>query len=345
MKKTILSVLICSGAFILVGCGGGGDKSKSDHAPKPTLPTEPTPVEPPPPSENTSTFSNTKVNMKIQYQNNENSIFNSSINFTIDQVGDISGQWDMPIGQSNVFGTLYKMTAVQYEQCYIYAKRLADTTTDDYLNHAYECLNKNQNPLSPNLVFRIHSGLLKESPLTIGNCEFLGEISRHEEGIKIMHLNILQGDKTGGTFCNQSNEKNYYHVNDILYWVNNSSGKTAETKNIFAQNFKTYINPNPPINNKKTASLNQCITIDRKSNSLADFLINKCGKRIWVKWIDQGWCKSGCASSVTTKASISKMKGTVSYAACPYPYAAYKPNAPKPAGYEWRGGSFECVDW
>ncbi len=137
---------------------------------------------------------------------------------------------------------------------------------------------------------------------------------------------------------------------------NSSSSGSYSTINSSSSSSNNYGNSSSTINNgqnnstntskpKKVAkSLNQCISFDRNSNSLSDFLVNRCGQKIWVEWMDDG--KSLSAESVVNRATISKNRGNIVYAACPYGYSAYLPNAPQPSGYKWDGRSaFECRDW
>lgn len=104
---------------------------------------------------------------------------------------------------------------------------------------------------------------------------------------------------------------------------------------------------NSNTSNKKFAQpVTNCISLDRTSNSLADFFINRCSQNIWVEWVDQKYCKTGCADSLTSRVSINKTIGHVDFVACPYGYSAYLPNAPRSMGYKWKGESqFECVSW
>lgn len=98
--------------------------------------------------------------------------------------------------------------------------------------------------------------------------------------------------------------------------------------------------------NKKIANaVPNCLIVDSTSNSLADFLINRCSQKITVQWISQSDCSTGCMEWVGTKQSINKLKGHTLTAVCPYPYSAYIPNAPTPQGYRWNGGNYECVNW
>ena len=137
---------------------------------------------------------------------------------------------------------------------------------------------------------------------------------------------------------------------------NSSSSGSYSTINSSSSSSNNYGNSSSTINNgqnnsantskpKKVAkSLNQCISFDRNSNSLFDFLVNRCGQKIWVEWMDDG--KSLGAESVVNRSTISKNRGNIVYAACPYGYSAFLPNASQPSGYKWDGRSaFECRDW
>ena len=69
-------------------------------------------------------------------------------------------------------------------------------------------------------------------------------------------------------------------------------------------------------------SLISCVTFDRNSNSIADFAINRCNKKLNVRWSSDGHCRGGrCATTVGAygKQSISKNKGRIRYAVCVYP--------------------------
>ena len=95
---------------------------------------------------------------------------------------------------------------------------------------------------------------------------------------------------------------------------------------------------------KRADGLNQCISFDRTSNPIVDFLVNKCNQKIAVSWIDIH--NSVGLERVVKRSSIAKNTGKIIYAACPDGYTAYLPNAPRAQGYQWKGqGDFECRDW
>jgi hypothetical protein len=80
----------------------------------------------------------------------------------------------------------------------------------------------------------------------------------------------------------------------------------------------------------------QCITLDTRDNSLADFWVNSCNQKITVKWYDQGSCRTGCGSDVPAgeRSSITPVKGRVSWAACVYPQWVQR---------NWQGsGPYSC---
>lgn len=62
-----------------------------------------------------------------------------------------------------------------------------------------------------------------------------------------------------------------------------------------------------------------CVSFDRTSNSLADFLVNSCSVAIRVQWADEGSCGDArCAGGVQAggRQSIYPLKGRVRFAAC-----------------------------
>jgi hypothetical protein len=83
--------------------------------------------------------------------------------------------------------------------------------------------------------------------------------------------------------------------------------------------------------------VNYCVTRDRVSNQIADFLENSCGKAVNVAWYDEGYCDTGCASTVAAhgKQSVTKAKGRVRMGVC---------EAPKYVRTDkWKGdGPFAC---
>lgn len=69
---------------------------------------------------------------------------------------------------------------------------------------------------------------------------------------------------------------------------------------------------------KSYADAVSCVKIDRRSNSLTDFIVNSCNVPIVVRWKDSGLCKTGCMSGAPAggRSSITKLKGSASYTAC-----------------------------
>lgn len=95
---------------------------------------------------------------------------------------------------------------------------------------------------------------------------------------------------------------------------------------------------------KVTRSLNECIKFDTASNAMGDFLVNSCGERVFVKFFDDGYCRSGCGDDVGgyKKSSITKMKGHVKFAVCQYPSS---PSKSSNGFVAWPGsGSFWCLE-
>ena len=64
-----------------------------------------------------------------------------------------------------------------------------------------------------------------------------------------------------------------------------------------------------------------CISVDRSSNSLTDFLVNQCSMTLNVRWIDRGSCRNGCALTVAPgrRESAGKINGQYVLQACEYP--------------------------
>lgn len=73
---------------------------------------------------------------------------------------------------------------------------------------------------------------------------------------------------------------------------------------------------------EKGKDMSHCVTWDRKSNTLADIIGNKCSEQIIVSWSDSGACNGWrCADPVAPggKSSVTKVKDPFYYAACTYP--------------------------
>lgn len=72
------------------------------------------------------------------------------------------------------------------------------------------------------------------------------------------------------------------------------------------------------------AGVNNCLVRDTKSNSLCDFLINRCGFPIEVKWVNGTDCRTGCGDgpiSPGAKSSVTKTHGLTTHAVCPSSYS------------------------
>ncbi|AAK87446.2 hypothetical protein F3P66_05920 [Agrobacterium fabrum] len=73
-----------------------------------------------------------------------------------------------------------------------------------------------------------------------------------------------------------------------------------------------------------SADASSCVTFDRRSNSLADFIVNSCNVPIVVRWRDSGNCRTRCMSGAPAgeRSTITKIKGSVSYTACQGAYCS-----------------------
>lgn len=80
---------------------------------------------------------------------------------------------------------------------------------------------------------------------------------------------------------------------------------------------------------------NDCISLDRKSNSIADFLVNRCAFKVNVLWRDEGLCHNWCAETVRAndRASVTKSKGLVNFGVCRSPATPIRDRS---------GNSFDC---
>lgn len=91
--------------------------------------------------------------------------------------------------------------------------------------------------------------------------------------------------------------------------------------------------------NYRTAG--HCVSRDRTSSNLGDYLGNKCDFRINVTWItSEGPCRNGCGDVLQAfreRSSVTKAKGQVVHAACEYPAFARNPG-----GGKWTGGGYTC---
>lgn len=164
-----------------------------------------------------------------------------------------------------------------------------------------------------------------------GAANTYGDVERRNQAIK--QQEALRARQQAAL---RAQQQNYSYSNSQNY-------STGSSNNTISSSSKVY-------DRRTAAPLNQCITVDSKSNSLATFLINKCSQKVWVSWLDEGNCRKGCADDVypNNKRSINKQKGKMTIAVCPDPFRAYAPNAPRPTGYSWSsvgGGRFECVQW
>src|SRR3954454_17950988 len=77
-----------------------------------------------------------------------------------------------------------------------------------------------------------------------------------------------------------------------------------------------------------------CVTRDQKSNKIVDFVQNDCDFKVNVKWYDDGWCDTGCGTTVAPngKESVTKARGSLRTAVC---------RAPKLVSRSWKGdGSY-----
>lgn len=61
-----------------------------------------------------------------------------------------------------------------------------------------------------------------------------------------------------------------------------------------------------------------CVSFDRTSNTLADFIVNSCDITIEVYWKDSGQCRSGCMSGAPAggRSTVTKLKGNGNFTAC-----------------------------
>ncbi len=68
-------------------------------------------------------------------------------------------------------------------------------------------------------------------------------------------------------------------------------------------------------------NLAECISTDRHSNSITDFLISRCNVALNVRFTDEGDCRRGCMLTVYPgrKESAGKLHGRVVFSACEYP--------------------------
>jgi hypothetical protein len=67
--------------------------------------------------------------------------------------------------------------------------------------------------------------------------------------------------------------------------------------------------------------MSHCVSLDHRSDELADFIINSCDSGIFVRWTDQGACsdwRCGNLVAAHSKTSVNKMKGASYFAACLY---------------------------
>jgi len=264
-------VLICSGAFILVGCGGGGDKSKSDDTPKP-----------PPPSENMSTFSNTKVDMLINYKNLDNNIFYlSDLNFTINKDNTISGTWNTPYGVYKLEGILSGLNLSQNQNCLDIANKSGSITdaNSSYKKELENCFNKFSDFTQRTSTFTIFSK--GSSSKAVELCQFSGEIIKNGDQIKINHVNMYDGKSYGDTSClsidtSLITSNNYLKDGDIFYWVNSLGYYISENKSLLDQGASIYATQLE----RRNAGAADCIKLQQNGS-----LQNTCNKAVNLKYL------------------------------------------------------------
>lgn len=68
----------------------------------------------------------------------------------------------------------------------------------------------------------------------------------------------------------------------------------------------------------QSKAVNQCMSFDTTSNSLADFVVNSFSFSIQAAWKDQGLCDIGCGTGVAAngRESINKLTGNTAWIAC-----------------------------
>lgn len=120
-------------------------------------------------------------------------------------------------------------------------------------------------------------------------------------------------------------------ANDARANINNSSTSNQNPKS--AAGMKSY------------RSGNSCVSRDTKSNSLGDFIENRCSFPVWVMWFSSSSeCRTGCADGPIqpgAKSSTNKIRGAYRSAACEYPASPKMRD-----GSQWNGsGEFVCLSW
>lgn len=57
-----------------------------------------------------------------------------------------------------------------------------------------------------------------------------------------------------------------------------------------------------------------CVSVNRQGR-IADYFYNNCGRRIYLRWNDQGICSNGCAVYISSGGyqSVNKLKGNVTW--------------------------------
>lgn len=167
---------------------------------------------------------------------------------------------------------------------------------------------------------------------------------------------IQDGYNTVSTIANKPNDKSTLNqlptdnsTRANLISEQQSNGKSLLNTQTGSQT-DTKTNSNQISKNTKhnvVSGVNSCLERDTKSNSLADFVINKCSFPIEIKWVDSGDCKSGCGDGPLnpgSKSSVTKARGIVTHAVCPSSYAI-RSTPDINANNIWTGQkNFFCVD-